>query len=252
MMNTTWIIAFKESAQMLRSQRGLLWLLAFSGLLSAFSLLLVSNTELSLLDNAQGVYMMAGTVLAAGALLAAILGSDAYAGEKERGTLVPLLCAPIAPNALLAGKAMGLLAAWGVMFMVATPYLWAVGASGQNLGAALFYLALFGTPVVLGFGYLAMALSARTGSVLASLLSTVTMLMLAASPLVIGPGLRGTAIGRGLDAVNPFAGALNTFDSVIIDSDPFSAQTARLLLVIVWLGLCLIVARRSAARPDFQ
>ena len=250
-MNTTWAIARKESAQMLRSQRGLLWLLAFSGLLSAFSLLLVSNTELSLLDNAQVVYMMAGTVMAVGALLAAILGSDAYAGEKERGTLVPLLCAPIPPRALLAGKAMGMLAAWGVMFIVATFYLWAVGASGQNLGPALFYLALFGTPVVLGFGYLAMALSARTGSVLASLLSTVTLLMLCASPLLIGPGLRGTAIGRALDAVNPFAAALNTLDSVIIDGDPFSGQTTRLFLVAAWIVLCLLAARRSAAHPNF-
>jgi ABC-type transport system involved in multi-copper enzyme maturation permease subunit len=196
--------------------------------------------------------MMAGTVMAVGALLAAILGSDAYAGEKERGTLVPLLCAPVAPGALLAGKAVGMLAAWGVMFAVATPYLWAVGASGQNLGPALFYLALFGTPVVLGFGYLAMALSARTGSVMTSLLTTVTLLMLAASPLLIGPGLRGSVIGRALDAVNPFAGALNTFDSVIIDSEPFSVQTARLFLVAAWLGLCLLAARRSAARPDFQ
>ena len=252
MMNAIWIIARKESTQALRSQRGLLWLLTFSGLLSAFSLLLVSNTELSLLDNAQVVYMMAGTVLAAGALLAAILGSDAYAGEKERGTLIPLLCAPISPNALLAGKAMGMLAAWGVMFMTSVPYLWAVGASGQNLDGALFYLALFGTPVVLGFGYLAVALSARTGSVMTSLLSTVTLLMLSASPLLIGPGLRGTAIGRFLDAVNPFAGALNTFDSVIIDSDPFSAQTARLILVTVWLVLCLLAARRSAGHPEVR
>jgi ABC-type transport system involved in multi-copper enzyme maturation permease subunit len=251
-MRTYWTIARKESQQMLRSQRGLLWLLAFSGLLSAFSLLLVSNTELSLLDNAQVVYMMAGTVLTAGALLTAILGSDAYAGEKERGTLVPLLCAPVPPDGLLAGKALGMLAAWGVMFVVATPYLWAVGTSGQNLGAALFYLALFGTPVVLGFGYLAMALSARTGSVMASLLATITLLMLTASPLLIGPGLRGSVIGRALDAVNPFAGALNTFDSVIIDSDPFSSQTVRLVLVMAWLVLCLIAARRSAARPDFQ
>ena len=250
-MSTQWTIVYKESAQMLRSQRGLLWLMAYSGLLSAFSLLLVSNTELSLLDNAQVVYMMTGTVLAAGALLAAILGSDAYAGEKERGTLVTLLCAPIGANALLAGKALGLLSAWGVMFAIATPYLWAVGASGQNLGAAVLYLAIFGTPVVLGFGYLAMALSARTGSVLASLLSTVTLLMLAAIPLLIGPGLRGSVIGRALDAVNPFAGAINTFDSIIIDSEPFSAQITRLLLVAAWLGLCLLTARRSAAHPDF-
>ncbi len=251
-MKIYWTIAGKESAQMLRSQRGLLWLLVFCGLLSVFSLLLVSNTELSLLDNAQVVYMMSGTVLAAGAMLAVILGSDAYAGEKERGTLVPLLCAPVGVNALLIGKALGLLSAWSVMFAVATPYLWAVGASGQNLGAAVFYLALFGTPVVLGFGYLAVAMSARTGNVLASLLSTLTLLMLAASPLLIGPGLRNTAIGRALDAINPFAGALNTFDSVIIDSEPFSAQVARLLLVVVWLGLCLLAARRSAAHPNFQ
>jgi ABC-type transport system involved in multi-copper enzyme maturation permease subunit len=244
-------IACKESAQMLRSQRGLLWLLAFSGLLSAFSLLLVSNTELSLLDNAQVVYMLSGTVVTAGALLAAILGSDAYAGEKERGTLVPLLCTPIDADVLLAGKALGMLIAWGIMFIVAAPYLWAVGASGQNLGAAVFSLALFGTPVVLGFGYLAMALSARTGSVLVSLLSTVTLLLLSAIPLVLGPGLRGTAIGRVIDAVNPFAGALNTFDSVIIDSQPFSAQAGRLILVVVWLGVCLLAARRSASHPKF-
>jgi hypothetical protein len=75
-MKPEWFIAAKESVQMLRSQRGLLWLLVYSGLLSAFSVLLVSNTELSLLDNAQVVYMMAGSVMAAGALVAAIFGSD--------------------------------------------------------------------------------------------------------------------------------------------------------------------------------
>ena len=250
-MKVGWIIACKESLQMLSSQRGLWWLLALSALLSTFSLLLVSNTELSLLDNAQVVYMMAGTVLAAGALLAAIVGSDAYAGENERGTLMPLLCAPITSDALLSGKAIGLLAAWGVTLAIATPYLWAVGASGQNLFAAFFYLVLFGTPVVLGFGYLAIALSARTGSVLASLLSTTTLLMLAASPLLIGPSLRRTLIGRALDAINPLAAALNTFDSVIIDSELFSAQMTRLFVVVIWLGLCLIAARRSAANIKF-
>jgi hypothetical protein len=165
---------------------------------------------------------------------------------------VTLLCAPVARFALLKGKALGLLLAWGIMFVVAMPYLWAVGSQGQNLESAMFYLAVFGTPVVLGFGFLAMALSARTGSVLASLLSTVTLLMLAASPLLIGPGLRGTAVGRALDAINPFAGALNTYDSVIIDSEAFSHQSARFLLVAVWLILCWLAARRSAARPNFQ
>ena len=252
MMKSQWLIAGKESLQMLRSRRGSLWLLAYAGLLSAFSLLLVSNTELSLLDNAQVIYMMAGTVLAAGALITVVLGSDAYAGEKERGTLVPLLVSPMDAAQLLQGKALGLLGAWAVMFALAAPYLWGVGASGQNLGAALFYLALFGTPVVLGFGCLAMAISAGTGSVLTSLLSALILLLLAALPLWLGPSLRGTLIAKLVDAVNPVAGALNTFDSVIIDSQAFGAQIGRLCLVFSWLGLCLVLARRKTVRPNFQ
>lgn len=251
-MNATALIAKKERSALLQNQRGLVWLLAYAGILSAFALLLISNRELSLLDNAQVVYMMAGTVTAAGALIAVILGADAYAGERERGTLVPLLTAPVAPDELLKGKAIGLAAAWGVMYLLSIPYLWAVGAGGQNLGQAISYLALFGTPVVLGFGYLAMAISARSGSVMSSLLSGLIVLLFSASPLLLGPGLRNSAVGRALDAVNPFSGALNTFDAVIIDSDPFTGQLGRLALVAVWVAAMFAVARLASRRPTFR
>ena len=251
-MNPTSLIAQKERAALLQNQRGLAWLLAFSGVLSAFALLLISNQELSLLDNAQVVYMMNGTVTAAGAVIAVILGADAFAGERERGTLVPLLTAPITTSQLLMGKALGLLNAWGVMYLLALPYLWAVGAGGQNLFQAMFYLALFGTPVVLGFGYLAMALSARSGSVMSALLTSLIVLLFSASPLLIGPGLRNSAIGKALDWVNPFSGALNTFDAVIIDSDPFNGQIPRLVLVLSWLVLMFLAAQATARRPTFR
>ena len=251
-MNPTMLITQKERSALLQNQRGLAWLLAYAGILSAFALLLISNQELSLLDNAQVVYMMAGTVTAAGALIAVIIGADAYAGERERGTLVPLLTGPISTSELLMGKALGLASAWGIMYLLSLPYLWSVGASGQNLGQAIIYLGLFGTPVVLGFGYLAMALSARSGSVMSSLLSSLIVLLFSTSPLLIGPGLRNSAIGKALDAVNPFSGALNTYDAVIIDSDPFNAQLGRLALVVIWLGLMFVFARISARRPAFR
>ena len=104
MSKISWAIARKESKQILLSQRGVVWLLTFSGLMSAFSLLLVSNTELSLLDNAQVVYMMIGTVLAAGSLVAAILGSDSYAGEKERGTPALLFMTDLRPWEIILEK----------------------------------------------------------------------------------------------------------------------------------------------------
>ncbi len=251
-MKPSSLIAQKERGALLQNQRGLAWLLAYSGILSAFALLLISNKELSLLDNAQIVYMMAGTVTAAGALIAVIMGADAFAGERERGTLVPLLTAPVSPAQLLMGKALGLVSAWLLMYLLALPYLWAVGAGGQNLLQAIFYLALFGTPVVLGFGYLAMALSARSGSVLSSMLTSLIVLLFSASPLLIGPGLRNSVIGKAIDAVNPFSGALNTFDSVIIDSAPFSGQLARLALVLIWLSITFLAARVTARHPNFR
>ena len=245
-MNPTTLIARKESSELLGSGRGLGWLLALAVILSVLALLPVSNTELSLLDNAQVVYMVMGTITALGGLLAIVLGSDAIAGEKERGTLIPLLLTPVSSTHIVLGKMGGQVVAWLLMYMLSLPYLWAVGSSGQNLAQAIGYLALFGAPVVVGFGFFAIGLSARFGNVRTALLTSLIALLLLASPLLIGPGLRQTAIGKMFDAVNPFSAALNTFDSVVIDSQPIGMQLGRFSVTLIWLVATLWFARRSA------
>ena len=75
-MSAVMQIARKEQMALLRNQRGLLWVLGFSGVLSAFALLLI-------------------------------------------------------------GKALGLATGWALMCVLALPYLWSVGASGQNLAQAI-------------------------------------------------------------------------------------------------------------------
>ena len=244
-MSQALLIARKEGGELLKSGRGLAWLLALSAILSVLSLLLVSNTELSLLDNAQVVYMVMGTVTALGALLAVVLGADAIAGERERGSLVPLLLAPLSTGDIVFGKVGGQLAAWTLAYLLALPYVWAVGSSGQNLAQAIGYLALFGTPVVLGFGFFALGCSARFDTARGALATSLITLILLASPLLLGPGLRQSAIGRAFDAVNPFSAALNSFDSAVIDSQPLSMQLGRLGVTLAWLALTLWFARRS-------
>jgi ABC-type transport system involved in multi-copper enzyme maturation permease subunit len=244
-MNQALVIARKERGEVLHSSRGLSWLLAASVVLSGLSLLFVSNTELSLLDNAQVVYMMMGTITALGCLLAIVLGTDAIAGERERGSLVLLLLTPVSATNIVFGKMSGQVIGWAALFMLALPYLWAVGSSGQNLGKAIAYLAVLGTPVVLGFGFFALGLSARLGSVLTALLTALIALMLLASPVLLGPGMRQTVIGKAFDAVNPFSAALNGYDSVVIDSEPLSMQLPRLIVAFAWLAMTFWFARRS-------
>lgn len=250
-MNPASLIARKEAGELLLSLRGLAWLMAVAVALSAFGLLLVSNTELSLLDNAQVVYDMVGIVTALGGLLALVVGLDAVAGERERGSLVPLLLTPASRDAILAGKLGGVAIAWAVMYALALPYLWAVGSTGQNLWQGMVVLALLGSPVVLGFGFLGMGLGARLASARAGLLTGLITLVVSASPLLLGPSLRQSTIGRVFDAVNPFSAAVNAYDAVIIDSQTVLAQWPHVVVAAVWLILTLWLARsgfRQVAR----
>ena len=244
-MSTTGLIARKEAGDLLLSPRGLGWLLTMATALSVFGLLLVGNTELSLLDNAQVVYDMGGIVTALGALLAVVVGTDAVAGERERGTLVPLLLTPASRNSILLGKLGGQAIAWFVMYALALPYFWAVGSTGQNLVAGAISAALLGTPVVLGFGFLAMGLGARFDSARSSLFTGLIALLVSASPLLLGPSLRQSVIGRAFDAVNPFSGTLNAYDAVIIDSQSLLTQWSHFAVTLAWLGLTLWFAVRA-------
>ena len=235
-MSPATLLARKEAGELLLSPRGLGWLLAVAALLSGFALLLIGSKELSLLDNAQVVYDMLGIVTALGALLAVAAGTDAIAGERERGSLLPVLLAPVSRTGLLLGKIGGQAAAWAVMLAIALPYLWAVGSTGQNLLGGSIALLVLGTPVVLGFGFLALGLGARLGSARGTLMLCLVALLLSASPLLLGPSLRQSAVGLAFDAVNPFSAALNAYDAVAIDGQGAVAQARHGLVALVWLG----------------
>jgi len=65
------------------------------------------------------------------------------------------------------------------------------------------------------------------------------VLLVSGSPLLLGPSLRQSAVGRIFDAINPFSGALNAFDSVIIDSQSIGAQATRIALTVSWLAFAV-------------
>jgi ABC-type transport system involved in multi-copper enzyme maturation permease subunit len=251
-MSPVLLIARKEAGDLLMSPRGLAWLLATTLILSVFALLLVSDTELSLLENAQVVYDMSGTITALGALLAVVIGIDSIAGEGERGSLVPLLLTPLPRSRILIGKLGGQAIAWAAMYVLALPYLWAVGSTGQNLTSGLLSLALFGTPVVFGFGFLALALGAHTQSVRSGLLIGLILLLVSASPLLLGPSLRQSTVGQIFDMLNPLSNALNAYDAILIDSQSVTSQATHLGAVIAWLVLTLAVAARRFQTAIFM
>ena len=231
-MSVLGTIALKECREDVFAVRGMGLYLTAALVLSAFGLLLVGNTELSLLDNAQAVYMMAGIILALAVLIAVVRGSDGFAGERDRETLEALLISPVSGEDLALGKLTALMVSWLLLFILAIPYLWAVGSSGQNLTATLLYLFLAGTILMTIFGSLVLSLSARVRSFKGAMSAGLILFLFAAAPVALGPSLRQSFVGRVLDWLNPFAIAMNMLDAVIIDSQTGSGQQFLPLVVL--------------------
>jgi len=247
-MSRVGTLIHKEFTEEIFSSRGAALYLVCSGVLSVFSVLLVSNQELSLLDNAQAVYMMAGIVIALALLIAVVRGSDGFAGERERETLETLLVTPIRGDEVAMTKLSGVLFSWLLLFALSIPYLWAVGSTGQNLGPALEYLFAAGTLLVLIFGGFSLALSARMRTLKGVLSIGLSLFLISGTPIVLGPSLRQSAVGRLIDTVNPFANALNMLDSVVVDSQGLSFQLLHLAIMICYalaaLWCLYLVAKR--------
>jgi ABC-type transport system involved in multi-copper enzyme maturation permease subunit len=225
-------IALKECREDVFAVRGMGLYLTASLVLSAFAIMLVGNTELSLLDNAQAVYMMAGIVLSLAVLVAVVRGSDGFAGERDRETLEALLISPVSGEELALGKLAALMVSWFLLYLLAVPYIWAVGSSGQNLLSTLLYLFLVGTILMTIFGSFILSLSARVRSFKGAMSAGLILFLFSAAPVALGPSLRQSFVGRTLDWLNPFAIVMNMLDAVIIDSQTAPGQQVLPLIVL--------------------
>jgi len=183
-MKTVYIMQ-KEIRESILTPKGFLWYILTSAILSVLSYLFLTNSELSLLDQGQMLYMIMNFITALGILIGLVFGSDAFAGEIERGTLEALFISPVNKTEI------------------------------------------------------AMGLSARIKSMKNSLILSFFIFLLAGSPIFLSAALRKTWFGRILDLINPFADAVNTFDSVVIDSQGFSYQAGRVAIICGYTLLSL-------------
>jgi ABC-2 type transport system permease protein len=88
-------VGLKESKESLYAVRGSVWAVLSAIVLSLMSYLLLTDKELSLLDQSEMLYIVASLAVGLGLLVSGILARDSVAGERERTTLESLLLTPI-------------------------------------------------------------------------------------------------------------------------------------------------------------
>lgn len=225
------------------SWRGGLWLLSASSVFSAVAYLLLTDKELSLLDQGEGLFLLGQVILSLGLVLSAASASSAISGEVESSTFECLLLTPIASTTIALQKLLSVVALWGMLYAVSVPYL-IVLASGTNLGfSAVFYVGLYGTLSVISVSSISIALSARLNSSKSSILgSLMIVLMLLAPSLFFATSLKKTDFGLALENINPVSHAINSLDSVLVDNEQSLLQQApHLMVAVVFVVLSVLL-----------
>ncbi len=233
-------VALKESKESLYAVRGSVWAVISAIVLSLMSYLLLTDAELSLLDQSEMLYIVASLTVGLGLLVSGILAGDSVAGERERGTLEGLLLTPIGRGPLVLGKIGAVLAAWLLVFAISAPYILVVGSGTDLSGPALLYTFLLGTLCVAGFTVLTVVISCLVGSGRSATLAALAILIAMAAPTLLGTVLQNSWFGTIYNALSPFAQVRLSLDSVIVDKEGLAIQLPHLGALVGFVVLAAV------------
>lgn len=225
------------------SWRGSAWIIAAAVIFSLVAYLLLTDKELSLLDQGEMLFTLSEVILTLGIIMSAVSAASTISTEIESGTFESLLLTPVTHRQIAIQKTLSIITIWGILFLVSIPYLIAV-ASGTNLAiSAVIYVGLYGTLLVTGISMMSVAISWRLRSSKNSIMTTLMIvLILLAPPLFFGTSLIKTDFGLALENINPFSHAANSLDSVLVDNEQsLSQQISHIWPVISFTLICALI-----------
>jgi len=225
------------------SWRGGLWIIVASLIFSLVAYLLLTDKELSLLDQGEMLYTLGQIIIALGIVIAAITASSSISGEIESGTFENILLVPIKFRIIAIEKVLSVITMWGILYLVCIPYL-IVLSNGTNFAIpSVFYVGIFGTILVTGISLLSISLSIFLTSSKNSVMTAIMIVLILLAPsLFFGSSLKKTDFGIILENVNPASHAINSLDSVLVDNEiTLKQQNIHLAAVSIFMVSCIFV-----------
>jgi ABC-type transport system involved in multi-copper enzyme maturation permease subunit len=225
------------------SWRGSAWIIAASLIFSLVAYLLLTDKELSLLDQGEMLFTLAEVIIALGIAMSAVSASSAISSEIESGTLESLLLTPITHSQIAIQKMFSIVTTWAILYLVSIPYLIVV-ASGTNLAlSAVLYVGLYGTLLVIAISMISIVISWRLKSSKNSIMMTLMIVLILLAPsLFFGTSLKKTDFGLALENINPVSQAMNSMDNILVDNEQtYLQQISHILPVIAFTFICTLI-----------
>lgn len=237
------------------SLRGTSWIVAASLIFSLVAYLLLTDKELSLLDQGEMLFTLSEIVISLGTVMAVTSASSTISTEIESKTFESLLLTPTSSRQIAFQKLLSITTTWFFLYVIAIPYLLAV-SNGTNLSlSSILYVGIYGTLLVVGFSAISIALSAKLKSSKNSVMVALMILLIMLAPSIFfATSLKKTSFGMAIENINPVSHAMNSLDSILVDNQQsLFEQASHLFRVTIFAVICLAIltyiSRRFEVSP---
>jgi len=220
--------------------KSMLWLVIVSLLFSFTCYLLLTNKELSLLDQTELMLLLGKIIIGVALLIVAIDASSIITTEFEKETAESLFLAPILVKDFIIGKFLSALTLWGLIFVVSLPYI-IVSSLGSHLTLVFIgYIALLGTLGIAGIIFLIFAISLLYRSTKNTLTTALIALIVLATPAFFSSTLKNNSFAQLFSNINPVDNIFSSLDNVLVDYQLSLLQNWKFLLPLCIFSLLML------------
>jgi ABC-type transport system involved in multi-copper enzyme maturation permease subunit len=228
----------KEISGGLYTWKNMVWLLIASLLFSFTSYLLLTDKELSLLDQTELLWMLSQVIAGVGMLVVTLDASLILTSEFEGETAESLFLAPVSLTDVILGKLSASISLWFFVYLVAVPYIFVASAGTNLVWPYLIYLFCLGTLGIIGFIMLVFALSLLFRSSKNTLTTSLVILLLMAVPALFSTTLKNNPFAQFLGRINPVDNIFGSLDNVLVDYQLTLSQNIKFIFpLIVFVAL---------------
>jgi len=228
----------KEIKAELYTWKSLIWLLLTSLIFSVTSYLLLTNKELSLLDQTELMWLLGKIIIGVALLVVTIDASSSITAEFEKETAESLFLTPLSLKDFILGKSLALFSLWAVLYIVAIPYIYVASLGSKLFIPFLGYVALLGTLGIIGFTLIIFALSFLYRSSKNTLTTALIFLLALAIPALFSTTLKNNTPAQLLSHINPVDAIFASLDNVLVDYQ--TSLIPNLAYIFPLIAFCLI------------
>jgi ABC-type transport system involved in multi-copper enzyme maturation permease subunit len=242
-------IWWKEVRAGLYTWRSTFWLPIASLIFSFTSYLLLTDKELSLLDQTELLWLLSKVVIGVAFLITTIDASTTITSEFEKETAESVFLSPVRLRDFIVGKLLAPLTLWAALFIVALPYMIVASAGTRLAPAFVGYVAFLGALGIAGMVMVVFAVSLLFRSSKNTLTTSFVVLLAISIPAFFSGTLRTGAVTQIVSRLSPMDNIFAALDNVLVDyhlSPLMNVQHIAPLVAFDLVGLVFLVfaARR--------